>query len=85
MLHARKHLRDSIEVTKVHKANRPTEHARSVFKLSGALLQDTVDESYAEAITLHDDAENTLRKVKPDIVGFNTEGVYDDLVPIFWR
>jgi hypothetical protein len=69
----------------VHRADRPAEHARCLFKLSEALVQDNIDSSQAEAITLRDDAENTLRKAKSTIISFDTESVYDELVPIFWR
>ncbi|KAI0437937.1 hypothetical protein F4803DRAFT_536882 [Xylaria telfairii] len=80
-----KHLRDSLEITKVHRADRPVEHARSLFKLSEALSQDNMDTSHAEAITLRDEAENNLRRANPTGIRFDTESAYDDLVPIFWR
>ncbi|KAH8161060.1 hypothetical protein CIB48_g7180 [Xylaria polymorpha] len=80
-----KHLRDSLEIMKVHRADRPVEHARSLFKLPEALLQHNMDTSHAEAITLRDEVENVLRKANSTIIRFDTESVYDDLVPIFWR
>lgn len=70
---------------KVHRADRPVEHARSLFKLPEALLQHNMDTSHAEAITLRDEVENVLRKANSTIIRFDTESVYDDLVPIFWR
>lgn len=74
-----------MEVTKVHQVDRAIEHARNMFKLSEALLQDTLDDSQAEAISLREDAENALRRVKPDSIKCDTEDVYDELIPIFWR
>lgn len=79
-----KHLRDSIEVTKVHKKLMPVEHARSLFKLSEALLQENYD-SEDESKRLRDEAEVYLKKRKPDAVNFSTEDAYDSLIPIFWR
>ncbi|KAJ2979535.1 hypothetical protein NUW58_g7177 [Xylaria curta] len=80
-----KHLRDSAEIIKVHKADRPAENARCFFKLSEALLQDSMDDSHAEAVVLRDDAEKILRKADPKATRSDTEIAYDDLVPIFWR
>jgi hypothetical protein len=75
--HISKHLRDSLEVTKFHKNNRPAEHARSLFKLYEALLQDTHPGSAEEAATLWDEAQRYLKMRKPDAVEGSTDSVYD--------
>ncbi|OBT61237.1 hypothetical protein VE03_09669 [Pseudogymnoascus sp. 23342-1-I1] len=81
---AAKHLRDSIEVTKFHKTIMPVEHARSLFKLSEALLRNNYG-SEDEAKELRGEAETYLKKRNPDAVAFGTEEAYDIHVPIFWR
>ena len=63
----------------------PVEHARNLFKLSETLLQDSHDDSSHEAETLRDEAEIYLKKKKPDVVACDTEEVYENLIPIFWR
>lgn len=63
----------------------PVEHARSLFKLSEALLQDSQNDSPSEAEDLWDKAEIYLRKRKPDVIACDTEDAYDNLIPIFWR
>jgi hypothetical protein len=80
-----KHIRDSMVITKVRKMDSPVEHARSLFKLSEALAQDSFDDSQVEAVILREEAESTLRRMKPNMTGLNTELAYDNLVPIFWR
>ena len=69
----------------MRKLDRAVEHARSLFKLSEALLQDSLDESHIEALTLREEAEHILRKTKPDIARCDIENAYDNVVPIFWR
>ncbi|KAF2967528.1 hypothetical protein GQX73_g6031 [Xylaria multiplex] len=74
-----KHLRDSLEILKVHTTSRPVEHARSLFKLSESLLQDNMDTSHAESIKLRDEAESVLKSANSAIMTFDTESAYDDL------
>lgn len=74
-----------MEVTKIHMVDRAVEHARNMFKLSEALLQDTMDDSQAEAIGFREEAENALRRVKPNATKCDTENDYDELIPVFWR
>ena len=80
----RKHLRDSLEVTKQHRTHMPAEHARSLFKLSEALLQSQ-DGGEDEAEDLRDEAEIYLKRKKADATDFGTEACYDVFIPIFWR
>ena len=63
----------------------PVEHARNLFKLSEALLQDSLDDSHGEAQALRDEAEIYVKRKRPDGVACDTEDAYDNLVPIFWR
>jgi ElaB/YqjD/DUF883 family membrane-anchored ribosome-binding protein len=84
-VHISKRLRDSIEVTKFHKNNRPAEYARSLFKLSEALLQDTHPGSKEEAAVLRDEAHRYLKMRKPDATEGSTDSVYDSLVSIIYR
>lgn len=72
-------------VTKFHQNSMPVEHARSLFKLSEAMLQDGLGSSAAEADALRDEAELYLKRRVPDETSFGTEDSYDHLVPIFWR
>lgn len=74
-----------MEITKVRKLDRAFEHARTLFKLSEALLQDSLDDSQVEAVTLREEAEFILKKAKPDIARCDIENAYDNVVPIFWR
>lgn len=80
-----KHIRDSMEITKVRKMDSPVEHARTLFKLSEALVQDCFDDSQVEAVALREEAEFALKKMKPNMTRLDTEEAYDNLVPIFWR
>ncbi|KAI0384927.1 hypothetical protein F5Y04DRAFT_276993 [Hypomontagnella monticulosa] len=77
-----KHIHDSMKVTKFHRSSMPIEHARNLFKLSEALLQDDQADKSAEA---RDEAEVVFKTRKPDAVRCDTESSYDDLIPIFWR
>lgn len=80
-----KNIRASIEVTKIHSSYMPIEHARSLFKLSEALLR-LEDEKYTEeARSLQAEAETSLRKRIPDGPISHTESTYDNLISIFWR
>jgi hypothetical protein len=45
-----------MEIAKVRKIDRTVEHARTLFKLSEALLQDSLDDSQVEAVTLREKA-----------------------------
>ncbi|KAH0553214.1 hypothetical protein GP486_006614, partial [Trichoglossum hirsutum] len=80
-----KHIRDSMEVTKFHRKSMPVEHARNLFKLSEALLQDNHDSSSGEWENLRDEAEIYLKRRKPGVVACDMENAYDNLIPIFWR
>jgi hypothetical protein len=73
-----------MDITRMRKIDRPVEHARTMFKLSEALLQDGPDESQAEAVSLGDEAEVLLKRANPDAAA-GTEDACDDLVPVFWR
>ena len=61
----------------------PVEHARSLFKLSGALEQNVYDGD--EASDLRDEAEIFLLRRDPQAVEFGEEHAYDRWVPNFWR
>ena len=52
-----KHLRDAIEITTKQADVMPVEHARALFKLSEALLQDPNDSE--EANRIRDEAEDS--------------------------
>ncbi|GAW14062.1 hypothetical protein ANO14919_034540 [Xylariales sp. No.14919] len=84
-----KHLRDSLEITKFHADVMPVEHARSLFKLSEALTQNSSsDEENSdgdEAQDLRDEAEVFLLRRDENATEFSTEHAYDKWVPIFWR
>jgi hypothetical protein len=62
----------------------PVEHARGLFKLSEALLQDSYDND-DQARALRDEAELYLLRRDPQTVEFGKEEAYDQWVPIFWR
>lgn len=81
----RKHIRDSMEITKMHKIERGVEHARNLFKLFEALLQDSLDDSQVEAVIFREEVEIILKKTKLDIAKCDSENAYDNVVPIFWR
>jgi hypothetical protein len=53
----------------------PVEHARSLFKLSEVLLQDSCDSE--EAKLLRDEAELYLLRREPQVVEFGREEDYD--------
>lgn len=74
-----------MEITKISKMDSPVEHARSLFKLSEALVQDSFDDSQIEALALREEAESSLKNLKPNLTALDTEVAYDNLVPIFWR
>ncbi|KAI0412494.1 hypothetical protein F5X98DRAFT_367241 [Xylaria grammica] len=84
-----KHLRDSLEITKFHADVMPVEHARSLFKLSEALTQnsslDGDNSDGDEAQDLRDEAEVFLLRRDKNATEFSTEHAYDKWVPIFWR
>ncbi|UKZ73821.1 hypothetical protein TrVFT333_001474 [Trichoderma virens FT-333] len=86
-----KHLRDAIEITKFHADTMPVEHARSLFKLSEALIQKSSsnenenDGSENEAQDLRDEAEVYLLRRDKGATDFGNEDVCDRWVPIFWR
>lgn len=80
-----KHLRDSLEVTGFHKKTRPAEHARSLFKLSEALLQDVHEGSSEESAALWDEAQRHLKIREPNAPDGSTDSVYDSMVSIIWR
>ncbi|KAK2595619.1 hypothetical protein QQS21_006666 [Conoideocrella luteorostrata] len=61
------------------------EHARTLFKLSQALLRGNSDETQEKGAKSRKEAEIMLREAKPDVVSWDTEDAYDRFVPIFWR
>jgi len=68
----------------------PVEHARGLFKLSEALMQNSSsneneDGSEDEAHDLRDEAEVYLLRRDEGAIEFGNEDVYDRWVPIFWR
>ncbi len=69
----------------------PVEHARGLFKLSEALIQNASsdgnedDGSQDEAQNLRDEAEIYFLRRDKDAIEFGKEDVYDKWVPIFWR
>ncbi|KAM3507733.1 hypothetical protein MY11210_007013 [Beauveria gryllotalpidicola] len=81
---AYKHLREALAMTKFHASSMPAEHARCLFKLSEALLQDAYNDG-DEARDLRDDAEVYLLRRDPQATEFGREDIYDLFVPIFWR
>ncbi|PLB54820.1 hypothetical protein P170DRAFT_483593 [Aspergillus steynii IBT 23096] len=80
-----KNLRDSMEMTEVCKTARPVEYARTLFKLSEALMHDGLDDGEGEATWLREEAEKIMLKTRPEAVRCDTEDAYDSFVPIFWR
>ncbi len=64
----------------------PVEHARGLFKLSEALIQNSSsNENEDEAQNFRDEAEVYLLRRDKVATEFGTEDVYDRWVPIFWR
>ncbi|MCJ1470682.1 hypothetical protein MMC07_009329 [Pseudocyphellaria aurata] len=68
----------------------PVEHARGLFKLSEALIQNSSsieneDGGEDEAQDLRDEAEVYLLRRDEGATEFGNEDVYDKWVPIFWR
>ena len=61
-----RHIRDSMKITKFHREIMPVAHARNMFKLSKARLQDSLDNSLGEAQDLRDEAEIYLKRKRPD-------------------
>ncbi|KAK0747419.1 pfs domain-containing protein [Apiosordaria backusii] len=80
-----KHIRDSMKVTKFQEKNMPAEHARNLFKLSEALLQDGHHGSTEEAIALREEAEAILKRRDAHITDASTDDAYDRLISISWR
>ncbi|KAM3456295.1 hypothetical protein MY3296_001892 [Beauveria thailandica] len=79
-----KHLGEALAMTKFHANTMPAEHARCLFKLSEALLQDSYNDG-DKAKGLRDDAEMYLLRRDAQASEFGREDSYDLLVPIFWR
>ncbi|QKX54573.1 uncharacterized protein TRUGW13939_01660 [Talaromyces rugulosus] len=79
------HIEDSMTVTRFHKMSMPVEHARNLFKASEALLQDDKADSKDKAENYRMQAETLLKMRNPDIIACDTEDIYDNLIPIFWR
>ncbi|KAK4059480.1 hypothetical protein Trihar35433_10756 [Trichoderma harzianum] len=85
------HLRNALEITKFHSDAMPVEHARGLFKLSEALVQNSStneggdDGSEKEAQHLRDEAEKYLLRRDKSATQFGNEDAYDRWVPIFWR
>ncbi|KAK4060264.1 uncharacterized protein Triagg1_10814 [Trichoderma aggressivum f. europaeum] len=86
-----KHLRDALEITKFHSDTMPVEHARSLFKLSEAIAQNSSTKENGdgatedEAQSLRDEAEIYLLRRDKSATQFGNEDAYDRWVPIFWR
>ncbi|KAM0511973.1 hypothetical protein ACHAPE_009329 [Trichoderma viride] len=86
-----KHLHNALEITKFHADTMPVEHARGLFKLSEALVQNSStiknedDGSEEEAQDLRDEAELYLLRRDTSAMQFGSEDAYDRWVPIFWR
>ncbi|KAE8340509.1 hypothetical protein BDV24DRAFT_164242 [Aspergillus arachidicola] len=78
-----RHNRDSLEITKFDANIKPVEHARGLFKLSEALLQDSCDSEEVKALS--DEAGLYLLRRDPQAVDFGREEDYDLRVLIFWR
>lgn len=78
-----------MEVTDFHKNNMPIEHARNLFKLSGAMLQkNPTDEnlsSLSEAERLRGEADAYLAMRVAYLFTYDREDAFDKLIPIFWR
>ncbi len=79
----RKHLRDALAVTTVHRATLKAEHARCMFKLSEALHQEPGHED--EAQFFRDEAERLIYQREPNVSEPGLEKSYDDLVNLYWR
>ncbi|KAM3443583.1 hypothetical protein MY4824_000469 [Beauveria thailandica] len=79
-----KHLGEALAMTKFHADTMPAEHARCLFKLSEAMLQDSYNDG-DKAKGLRDDAEMYLLRRDAQASEFGREDSYDLLVPIFWR
>lgn len=80
---SRKHLRDALQVTSLHKATLKAEHARCMFKLSEALQQEPGHED--EAQIFRDEAERLLYQREPNASNPGLEKSYDDLINLYWR
>ncbi|KAH8423758.1 tetratricopeptide repeat protein [Aspergillus melleus] len=83
-----KYLRNSVEVTNLSKDCMPVEHARSLFKLSKALLQVTKvdsDVNASEVESLRNEAQTCLKMRTSDVAAWDREETCDNLIPILWR
>ena len=83
MIYPRKHLRDALLVTTIHRADLKPEHARCMFKLSEALQQEPGQEE--EALFLRDEAGRLLYECDPSDRDPGLEKSYDDLINLYWR
>ena len=74
-------------VTSFHKKTRPAEHARNLFRLSEALLQDEhgISRGPTNSEQLRDEAQTCLKAYDPGMGTLTTSDVYDRLVSIYWR
>ncbi|KAH6621474.1 Tetratricopeptide-like helical [Chaetomium sp. MPI-SDFR-AT-0129] len=79
------HIRDSMKITKFHEKKMPAEHARGLFNLSEALMQDNHPGIAEEAIALREEAEAVLKRRNVNITDFSTDDTYDRLISISWR
>lgn len=70
-------------VTERHKTKMVADHARTLFKLSEALMQEP--RSHEEAYRLREAAERLIRLRDPKVKGPGLEKTYDDYVCILWR
>lgn len=78
-----KHFRDAMILTDRRKSLLRAEHARCMFKLSEAFMQEPRHET--EALRFRTEAESLLREIDPKIEDCGTELAYDSKVNIQWR
>ncbi|KAI9668929.1 MAG: hypothetical protein M1829_005241 [Trizodia sp. TS-e1964] len=78
-----KHLREASFITERHKVRMPAEHARTLFKLSEALLKEMRGKD--EAADLRKESMRLLLSRAPQAKHIDSEKTYDDLVFIWWR
>lgn len=85
------HLCKSMQTTSFHKMDTPIEHIRNLVELSKLLGSDSRSNSQHEDAKKWLDeewlkkAKDDLAKKHPDVEDWDREGVYDNLIPIFWR
>ncbi|KAI0100214.1 NB-ARC and TPR domain protein [Nemania sp. FL0031] len=78
-----KHLREASVITERHKVRMPVEHARSLFKLSEALLNEST--TVQESMQLRKESTRLLAYRAPQAGDVISESTFDSLVFIWWR